>query len=430
MRVVIPLSARAQILDALLSARVNLVMDGFDKPGWFIAAVAGTQPMDIAFGITQMVEKSMDDWSRGGFASMDIASYYDNIDVVLICRWLAARHAVECDAAVIGAILRWQLLPTISVDAGVCEFVVQGRTRGGITGSRLAGALGRIPVESTMQQCSTSVARWSYHLGARRGLSGASFVDNLFFFSHSLGGALNSAKCFEECLANDWHLRIKEGSREALLVAGCPELAVLDDVAVAWPSWRFVESLRCLGVRVSWDGSVKDDLQEWRAAVLMAVARNASGIVRKCFSEDARLRLARIFAQPLLDYRACRWPCTPAVGRFVDAVQRRVVASMLEVPRLPGEDIDAWQRRRSRRAGAVARRWGLWSLRHQSRALDWYHHLCRDHVPSMAAAALRWRGATWRRQRRLMQGSSSSEAGRLGSRVLTHVNARWEDALP
>ena len=290
--------------------------------------------------------------------------------------------------------------------------------------------MGRIPVEETMITATPHVARWAYNLGGPIGLCGASFVDNLYFFSHSVGGALASADFFAAALESRWRLRIKPASRELLLVAGCPEVLALPELRLRWPRWRFVDTLPCLGVQVSGDGGVREDLSSWRRAVLAAVIRNAGGLTRRCLDDRHRCRLLDTVARPLLDYRAARWPVSSTTGRFVDAVQRRVILMLSRVPPLDGEDIDGWQRRRSRWAGDCARRWGLWSSRAEVRARAWLQHLRRErNHDSMASQALRWRGQEWRRQQRLAAGSARADAGRLGTRVLTHVNLRWEDSL-
>ena len=49
---------------------------------------------------------------------------------------------------------------------------------------------------------------------------------------------------------------------------------------------------------------------------------------------------------------------------------------------------------------------------------------------SILAHMWAWRNAAWRRSRRIDLGSASVLAGRLGSRVVTHVYPRWEDSLP
>ena len=274
-----------------------------------------------------------------------------------------------------------------------------------------------------MQKLGPSLDRFAFHLGHRHGYIGASFVDNLWFFSHSVGGALAAATAFEQELRSTWRLVIKGGSHELLLVNGCPELANLQMLTDAWPGWSFVQELGCLGMRISWDGSVRSDLVDWRRSVLQAMARNSSGLLRKVTNETQKKRH--------LDYRAARWPLTSSTARFLDAVQRCVISATVDLPRSAGEDIDAWQRRRSRRSGDLARQWGLWSRRHEHLVTSWWLHLGRPaNAASLAAVALSYRNAAWRRRRRLAQGSSSGFAGRLNSRVLMHVNVRWEDSLP
>ena len=428
-RIVIPLSARAQILDALLAARISQAADSIEKEGWFVAAVPGMQPLDISFGTTQMTEKAMDDRSRGAWASMDIEAYYDNVDLLLVAAWLRRARVAACDAAVIAAALRWQLLPCVEVDATICTLVVRDRIKGGLTGSRTAGALGRIPVEATMNKISCWVRRWAFDVGTRYGLSGASFVDNLFCFSHSAGGALQAAQLFERVLNQDWRLRIKDGSRELLLVAGAAEWGSLPELVRRWPGWQVTRSLACLGVLVSNDGSIGSDLEAWKKAVMAAMLRNTSGLARSVLSLKQKERHMNAFGTVLLDFRCPRWPVSPAAGRFLDAAQRRVIAGLLELPRRADEDIDGWQRRRSRECGAVAREWGLWSLRHEERARRWQAHITRDHAGTMAGLIYRWRGRAWRAEQRQRAGSGHRDAGRLGTRVLSHVNLRWEDSL-
>ena len=100
------------------------------------------------------------------------------------------------------------------------------------------------------------------------------------------------------------------------------------------------------------------------------------------------------------------------------------------VPRKRDETLDEWQRRRSRNSGAIARKQGSWSERHLDRPLAWRAHLERaatyDTIP---ATIWFWRDALWRQDQRNRVGSRSLLAGRLGTRVVTHVYQRWEDSL-
>ena len=101
------------------------------------------------------------------------------------------------------------------------------------------------------------------------------------------------------------------------------------------------------------------------------------------------------------------------------------------LPRREEEAMESWCRRKSRSAGDLARRSGLWSARHAARVSDWQEHISRSrNCHNASAIVYKHEDQAWRRQRRLEQGSVSADAGRLGSRVLTHVHPRWQDSVP
>ena len=169
---------------------------------------------------------------------------------------------------------------------------------------------------------------------------------------------------------------------------------------------------------------------EVKAQVLAATVANFSSQVRRSTPIAARLRLLSRVALPVLDYRATRWPRSPTLSRQQDTLQRRCLNIAAGVPRKRDEQIDEWQRRRSRHAGGLARRQGLWSERQYDRMLAWREHVERAHQYSTIPSAIWvWRDDRWRRAQRLSMGSRTAAAGRLGTRVITHVFPRWEDAF-
>ena len=432
LRVIIPLPARLQILDALLAAAVHRLQPVTDPrvSGWQTGAVPKTQPMDFGFALTQLVEKSLDDWSRGALTQGDIKNFYDAMDLMKAARWLMQRDASSSTAALLGAVIRWQLMPTVNVRTGICTTAVLGRTSGGLTGSRTAGAMGRVPVEATAEKCRSALVHRGFHIDQPSPWIGGGFVDNLFFASHSVGGALANAQCFEQELHETWGLALKDGSKVCMPVAGCPEILALDDLAAAHPSWRFSESFGVLGMSISNDCSVVADVQDFCSAAWNATLRNLSGKASRSLPLARKLALFDRVATSMLDYRAPRWPSTPAVGRALDTAQRRCIIFFHPAPRRNDEPLDAWGRRKSRAAGEVARKHGLWSERHAERVRTWFSHICREaNRASSAAMVFKYRDSAWRSQRRLAVGSTTTAAGRLSCRVLTHVNARWEDAL-
>ena len=103
--------------------------------------------MDIAHGIRSAVEKALDNKSQGAVAQMDIQPYYDSLDALLLCRWLEEQGVPKHICA---TSLRLQLLPQVFLNSGGLRVPIALRTLGTLTGSRIAGVLGRIPEENTI----------------------------------------------------------------------------------------------------------------------------------------------------------------------------------------------------------------------------------------------------------------------------------------
>ena len=166
-RVVIPMPATMQILDALLAQAVDAMLTppSLQEHGWFVGARPRTQILDITFGLSQVIELACDDYSRGAIAQCDIRAFYDTIDMLLVGRWLLNLVSSERDRAVVAALVRWQLLPSVLADAEVTEFLVVGRTMGCLTGSRGACVCGCTPVEM-----------WSFTAGVACRLWGIAWV--------------------------------------------------------------------------------------------------------------------------------------------------------------------------------------------------------------------------------------------------------------
>ena len=146
---ILPLPAVLQVIDVLLA---RMLTEHIDKAlhhvdDTFIGARPLTQTLDIAHGVQFVIEKCLDDKSQGGVAQMDVEKYYDSLDGLLICRWLEG-HGVP--RSICACALRHQILPQVRLCAGSACVPIPYRTIGTLTGSRVAGALGRIPVEATI----------------------------------------------------------------------------------------------------------------------------------------------------------------------------------------------------------------------------------------------------------------------------------------
>jgi len=133
-RIVMPLPARLQILDCLISNRISILLDApaYSTPGFWVGAVPRSQPLDVVFARTQTCEKSLDDRSRGALSQWDVRAYYDTIDLVHVVRWFVAQPANLLDPAIAAAALRWQLPPQMNVHASICHFPVTNRSMGSL----------------------------------------------------------------------------------------------------------------------------------------------------------------------------------------------------------------------------------------------------------------------------------------------------------
>jgi len=432
LRIIMPLSAAMQVLDCLFAQRLHRWFSdtGFSAPGFWIGSLAKTQPLDIAMGCSQLVERALDDFSRGAICQVDVKQYFDSLDPILVVQWLRRRPPAEINMATLACLLRWQLYPQIIIDAGICKIEVSGRTCGTLTGSRTAGALGRFPIELSLREVHQQIQSWAYDLGGGLGWSGASHVDNVFFVSHSAGGAIQASEVFAHQLVSQWRLQIKPSSRVCLLVDGSPEIDCLPDLQRRWPLWRFSDCVECLGHWIAGNNSPARDWCHTKQLLWNAVVANFTGTVRRRFSLQAKRSLFERSVLPILRYKCSKWPTTSSFARQLDAFQRKCICYLAGVGREVGEAMDVWQRRRSRAAGVVARSWGLWSDFHVRRAHAWHAHLLRpaNHA-SPASRVLRFHGHSWRRNQRIAVGSRGSDAGRMGTRVVTHVAVRWEDSI-
>ena len=113
----------------------------------FEGARPRTQNLDIIAGFALTIEKSLDLKSNCAIAQQDVMQHYDTLQLTSIYRWLRAKG---CNAAIAGASLRHQLLPALKVTVRGHVDYVYNRCIGALTGSRVAGQLGRVPIQETL----------------------------------------------------------------------------------------------------------------------------------------------------------------------------------------------------------------------------------------------------------------------------------------
>ena len=110
-------------------------------------------------------------------AQQDIAQYYDSLNVLSLARW-CIEHGLPAQMA--AATVRQQLLAPIRLSSQTASIGIRNRSFGGLTGSRVAGALGCIPVERVILE---KQAIWNiigFDIGRTFSLTVAVYAGNIF----------------------------------------------------------------------------------------------------------------------------------------------------------------------------------------------------------------------------------------------------------
>lgn len=189
-RVLLPLGVWMTVLDILISGALHELCDA--QPAmpecWECGvAGAGNSASHTAHFAKPMVEKSLDAFSTGALVLTDIRTFYDKIDVG---RAIMDASACGLPPHTAAAALRHQLLPRISLHAAdVCVGQLSRRATGALTGSRTAGALGRVVVRALAEHLSAARRASMRSLFGSSPMLLATYVDNLILVGVDASGA-------------------------------------------------------------------------------------------------------------------------------------------------------------------------------------------------------------------------------------------------
>ena len=79
-----PMTSLIALADAVLTNRLKLVWKVSLPTSICIGGSSGMQPSDISHGAALLMEKSMDNHSRGAIACADVERYYDQIPLMTV----------------------------------------------------------------------------------------------------------------------------------------------------------------------------------------------------------------------------------------------------------------------------------------------------------------------------------------------------------
>ena len=138
-----------------------------------------------------------------------------------------------------------------------------------------------------------------------------------------------------------------------------------------------------------------------------------------------RLKLLLRAVTPILDFRCSRWPPQATIASELDAVQRKMLATLLRLQPLPYETFKQFSQRRGRAARKLCVEVGLWSKRWFQRVLNWNEHIRRPHNRwTWPAQLVDYKGEAYLIERR------ASHHGRTATRAYSGFPCRrWHDGV-
>ena len=121
---------------------------------------------------------------------------------------------------------------------------------------------------------------------------------------------------------------------------------------------------------------------------------------------NSKLALMNRVCTPMLLHRCSRWPPQPTIAAELDRVQMKMVAVLLRVRRLEGEQPEVFCRRRNVLAKQACSGFSKWSQLWFQRAKAWDEHVIRAHNPYSWPSLLRlFHEADWLNERWLLSDS-------------------------
>ena len=132
--------------------------------------------------------------------------------------------------------------------------------------------------------------------------------------------------------------------------------------------------------------------------------------------------------EPLLRFRAMRWPCQQATSTRISHIQHAMASRILGVTQRPDEDNVSFYRRRDVAAATHIDTW-RWHHLHKKALAGWYRHLARRrNADAWASRLLHIHGANWMDSQR-SQHSLGKESRTRTRSIRGKVSKRWDESI-
>ena len=254
-------------------------------------------------------------------------------------------------------------------------------------------------------------------------LTMATYIDNLYSVSNSVGGAIRIMSDAEQHLRSRWRLTLKPSSKMVTSAAVGSEHVTGDKVG----DYTYESDFPVLGHMVASSGSIARSFDSTIRKMWKAYWGNSGSRAAKTLGRQRLATLIVRSVQPLFEFQCARWPAQITYLNKLDTIQRKMVSMAFGLRKTPAETMEQYNRKCCRIAAPyISQPWShVWCKRMQT----WSEYMSR-HPHIWPARISKVNDADWLVVRRILCGSRSIHSGPTRTRAMRgKVERRWHDGL-
>eukprot|EP00746_Dinoflagellata_sp_MGD_P142543 gnl/MRDRNA2_/MRDRNA2_75497_c0_seq1.p1 gnl/MRDRNA2_/MRDRNA2_75497_c0~~gnl/MRDRNA2_/MRDRNA2_75497_c0_seq1.p1 ORF type:complete len:331 (+),score=52.39 gnl/MRDRNA2_/MRDRNA2_75497_c0_seq1:1030-2022(+) len=274
---------------------------------------------------------------------------------------------------------------------------INDRTIGALTGTRCAGVLGRVPVESIIADRAIRWQKWGYCAPDVK-LTAQTYVDNVYSAGSSPDNAVAVLDDFEDQLRLLWGNEFKADSRKLLTPKGSKQRHAVGS------KWRIVEDFECLGTCLQHDGETHRAWTQARSSMWRAFFAQQKGHdLYKQIPIQHKIKNLHTCVLPVLQYKVKHFPMSKSRFQDIDAEQRKCYSACARIQPRPDEETMSFIRRRNLQITSLVAQHSKWSSVIANQSVEWHQHLRRNTSGALWTGHLEnLRNEVWLQQRREM----------------------------
>ena len=385
-RGLLPQTVFLNILNRIVMGRIGPILDAASESlgvkDLMLGGAKGSQPQNITFASSQVLEKGRDRHDAAAVAQADVEKFHDCVPWGFTLKALLARKVPDEWAR---AALRLHRCPRVQLRVGSATTRVLERSRSVLTGAASSGMLARLCIEDTYTAALSEMEPLGFDVDESQKLVAMSWSDNLFTFAGTAANAIAMMTIWTAHLWGMCGLRLKPGSHE--VVKASTRTYGHEEFDVGGVVWKLVSTMISLGQCLTCNGDQAEDRRRVKRSWEAAFWRNAKVLTCARIGSTARLGFWGQLSKGIGSFRYCMWTPNKTAAKLVEGWNNQILQRILKVAYVEGESRERFCKRRNRIVASERERLGLavsqeWALS----LVRWVEHLRRH--PELPAAIL------------------------------------------